>query len=105
MGLHARHGAAERVPPATRLDERNGPAPSALARALPFDRLDLVPQALSDQVLWHSVHGWRSTPPAPGPNASPAEAARASGAVAAFRRGRSVRAWLAVHGDGDGDDG
>jgi YVTN family beta-propeller protein len=74
----------------------NGPAAPAatLSAALPFDEPDLVPQELSDRVLWQSVHGAGARVPAPGPNASPAEHARALTALRAFRRHRSVRAAL-----------
>ncbi len=48
-----------------------------LSGELPFNRMDQVPQAISDQILWQSVHGAHSTPPAAGPNASPEEAQRA----------------------------
>jgi hypothetical protein len=65
-----------------------------LSDELPFDKLDLVPQALSDRILWASVHGADSPPPAPGPNASPAEHARAVGALRVLRRGGDVRAYL-----------
>ena len=43
---------------------------AALSARLPFDRMDAVPQAVSDRILWHAVHGARSTAPPPGPNAS-----------------------------------
>ncbi|HEX8121450.1 MAG TPA: alkaline phosphatase family protein [Solirubrobacteraceae bacterium] len=35
--------------------------------------LDRIPQHEMDRLLWKSVHGWRSTPPPPGPNAEPGE--------------------------------
>lgn len=57
--------------------------------ALPWDRLDAVPQELSDRILWRAVHGAGSTSPAPGPNASPVEHARAI----------AVRHALAAHAD------
>jgi YVTN family beta-propeller protein len=37
---------------------------------LPWNRLDQVPQGISDQILWQSVFGAKSKPPPPGPNAS-----------------------------------
>ena len=49
----------------------------SLSRRLPFSRLDAVPQAISDQILWASVHGAKSKPPAAGPDASPDEIDRA----------------------------
>ncbi len=61
-----------------------------LADQLPFDQVDLVPQALSDDVLWHSVYGWSSTPPTPGPGASQAEELRARVAVEAYARQRDI---------------
>jgi YVTN family beta-propeller protein len=65
-----------------------------LAAALPYNQLDQVPQALFDQVIWKSVHGPNSTPPAPGPNASPAEAARAAGALRTLRSGGNVAKYI-----------
>jgi DNA-binding beta-propeller fold protein YncE len=61
-----------------------------LALALPFDKVDLVPQELSDQVLWHSVYGWGSTAPGPGPGASPDEQHRALVALDAFHQHRDI---------------
>jgi hypothetical protein len=69
-------------------------ADSALSRSLPWNDTDLVPQTLSDRILWHSVHGAHSTPPLPGPGASPDELARATTALRAHRAGASVRAAL-----------
>lgn len=91
------------IPPSQSLKQLNLPsAPDAkLSAALPFDTLDLVPEAVMDRVLWHSVYGQDATPPPPGPNASPAEAARAAGAMRAYRAGRSVRGWLRAHADTD----
>ena len=51
---------------------------AGLSDRLPFNSLDATPQAISDQVLWASVHGARSKAPAPGPNASPDEVDRAA---------------------------
>jgi len=51
-----------------------------------------------DEILWHSVHGASSTPPAPGPNASLAERARAIGAMRIYRSGGDVRSWLLRQG-------
>jgi hypothetical protein len=69
-------------------------AAGPLVAALPFDQPDVVPQAIFDAVLWHSVYGQDSTPPPAGPDASPLEAERAAGALAVFRAGGNVRAWL-----------
>ena len=80
---------------------------AALARMsarLPFDKLDQVPQAISDRILWASVHGEHSTPPPPGPNASPEEHERATTALRIMRRGGHVRAYLARTA-GEDDDG
>jgi YVTN family beta-propeller protein len=65
--------------PAYSLTTRNtSSSPLAgLSRELPWNRLDAVPQAISDQILWASVHGAGSSPPAAGPNASPDEVDRA----------------------------
>jgi hypothetical protein len=69
-------------------------AAGRLARALPYDKLDLVPQSLFDQVIWKSVYGANSTPPGPGPNASPDEVARAQGAIWTLNHGGNVAAFL-----------
>ena len=91
------------IQPAQSLDARNPvtlstavPSMSAantaheLALSLPFDHIDLVPQELSDQVLWHSVYGWASNPPPAGPGASLDESNRATTALAAFQQGRNI---------------
>jgi hypothetical protein len=74
------------------LDAAPTPASRAheLALQLPFERVDLVPQALSDQVLWHSVFGWAASPPPPGPGMSSREQDRSTVAVDAFRQQRSI---------------
>ncbi len=73
-----------------------------LAAQLPFDHVDLVPQALSDEVLWHAVYGWGSTPPLPGPDPSAIEEERASVALGAFGQGRDIAtALLAISPDDD----
>jgi len=88
------------IQPTQKLNEVNGSkAPDAkLSAALPFEHPDVVPQAVLDRILWHSVHGESSTPPAPGPNSSPAEHERAVRALGAYRAHRSVRAALAGRG-------
>ncbi len=53
-------------------------ADAKLSKQLPWDRLDAVPQSISDQILWASVHGANSSPPPAGPNASPDEVDRAT---------------------------
>ena len=74
-------------------------AAGPLVAELPFDQPDVVPQSIFDEVLWRSVYGEGSTPPRPGPDASPLEAARASGALAVWRAGGNVRRWLLTHTD------
>jgi YVTN family beta-propeller protein len=74
-------------------------ANARLSAALPWNKVDTVPQRLSDRILWQSVFGPDSTPPPPGPNASPVERARATGALKVFRAGGSVRRWLVEHGE------
>ena len=74
-----------------------------LALALPFEKLDLVPQELSDAMLWHSVYGWDSTPPPPGPGASAEEHTRALVALDAFHEHRDIGdALTLLGGDDDG---
>ena len=76
-----------------------GAANARLSAELPWDKTDLVPQRLADRIIWQSVFGPDSVPPPPGPNASPVERARALGALKEYRAGRSVREWLADHGE------
>jgi hypothetical protein len=54
-----------------------------------------VPQEISDKVLWAAVHGTGSTPPAPGPNSSPAEHERAALVWSMLAAHRNVRGVLA----------
>lgn len=72
-----------------------------MSAALPWNVIDTVPQALSDYILWKAVYGEDSTPPAPGPNASPAEHQRAVAALAIYRKGGDVRAFLTENADPD----
>jgi hypothetical protein len=60
------------IKPAQDLNERNAntPANRAAVRGLDLSALDRVPQRQLDAMLWHSIHGFRSQPPPPGPNAS-----------------------------------
>jgi hypothetical protein len=90
------------VQPDQSLAELNTPSSpdAAMSKALPFDRIDAVPEEIMDRILWHSVYGEDSTPPAPGPNASPAEHTRAAVAMRLLRTGGDVRGWLLRHGDG-----
>jgi YVTN family beta-propeller protein len=46
---------------------------ASISKAMPWDRLDAVPQGVSDKILWAAVHG-TSVPAAPaGPNAAAVE--------------------------------
>ena len=80
-----------------------GAAAQALAADLPFDHVDLVPQELSDQVLWHTVYGWDSIPPAAGPGSSPVEHARTILALDTWRRRGDIAAALSGGGTTPGD--
>jgi len=84
------------IQPQQSLTEVNPPnaANARLSASLPWDKIDFVPQRLADRILWQSVFGRGSTPPPAGPNASPAERARAVGALRRLRRGDSARRWL-----------
>jgi hypothetical protein len=54
-------------------------APAAkLSNELPWNRLDAVPQAISDEILWASAHGSGAAAPPGGPHASPDEVDRAA---------------------------
>jgi hypothetical protein len=81
-------------------------ASSAMASTsakLPWRQMDLVPQALSDEILWHAVHGNGSAPPAPGPDASPIEHVRTTIAQGLLSHHGNVRAYLRrTGGDDDG---
>jgi hypothetical protein len=74
-------------------------ASAAMSAAMPWDQLDAVPQRLSDIILWKAVYGEDSTPPAPGPNASRAESARADAVMALYEKhkARPARAKQAIH--------
>jgi len=91
------------VNPTQSLREINGAGAPLAARSnqLPWSKSDLVPQAISDQTLWKAVHGAASTPPPPGPNASPLEHSRALGVESVLRRHGNARAFL-EHRGGDG---
>ena len=66
---------------------------------LPWDKVDAVPQRLSDELIWQSVFGPGSAVPPAGPNHSPEERARTNGALRLLRQGKSARAWLLKGGD------
>jgi hypothetical protein len=93
------------IMPTQSIAEQNT-ASSAMASTsarLPWKQMDLVPQALSDEILWHALHGSGSTPPAPGPNASPIEHLRTTIARRLLRSHGNVRAYLRrTGGDPDG---
>jgi YVTN family beta-propeller protein len=93
------------IQPQQSLTETNAAgAPNArLSAQLPFDETDVVPQRISDRIVWQSVFGADSEPPEPGPNASPVERGRARGALARFRRGENPRAWLIDTAEEDED--
>lgn len=97
------------VRPTQSLTEVNGAAAplGALSDAMPFDHLDLVPQAVMDQILYAAIRGTDTPPPAPGPgpgpHASREEHARAVGALEEVAAGRSPLEWLRDHG-GEADD-
>jgi DNA-binding beta-propeller fold protein YncE len=82
----------------TETNPTNSPQ-AALSAALPFDKVDVVPQRLADRIIWQSVFGADSVPPPAGPNASPIERARAVGALRRYRAGKSVRRWLIEHAE------
>jgi YVTN family beta-propeller protein len=93
------------IEPTYPIDKKNTKtAPDAnLSSELPWNQLDAVPQAMSDQILWQSVFGATSRPPGAGPNASPDEVERAIMMRYLLRRthenpaSAAVRAWEA-HG-------
>lgn len=94
------------ITPQQSLDQRNSAATArGIDALLPYHRVDLVPQELFDQALWHSVYGARSIAPRPGPDASPIEHARATGALSAFRQHHSVSGWLKSHTPSDTQQG
>jgi hypothetical protein len=87
---------------------KNSAANAKLSAVLPWHRLDAVPQAISDRLLWQRLYGAHATPPSPGPNASRAEHKRAVQAMAIYARYRNRpqtarRELLKYLGGGDGD--
>ena len=90
------------IAPKQDIGEINGSsAPmAALSDKLPWDRIDEVPQEISDQILWASVHGAGSTPPPRGPNASLIEHDRAVSVRAVLTAGGNALAYLSGSGDG-----
>lgn len=86
------------IQPQVSLTKINRPATAAarsmmkLSKTMPWGGTDLVPQQIADAMLWKSVYGADSTPPRPGPNASPAEDARAQRTLELFASGASAQA-------------
>ena len=89
------------IQPAQSMTETNpaGAPGAAMSKALPWDKVDAVPQRLSDELIWQSVFGAGSVAPPAGPNHSPEERARATGALRLLHQGKSARAWLLKGGD------
>jgi hypothetical protein len=81
------------IVPSVDMTETN-PATAANRRAsegLPLNSVDLVPQRKLDAMLWHYRHGFGSTPPPPGPNASGKdESSRDESDDAALRNPRAI---------------
>ena len=81
-------------------------ANAALSAALPYNQVDRVPQAINDRLLWQRVFGAKAAP-APGPNGSRSEHARAEEVMRLWQRDRpgkaaeKIRDYLSAHGDGD----
>jgi hypothetical protein len=69
-------------------------ANAALSARLPWGRMDAVPQAISDRILWQRVYGIGSEPPPPGPNASRRERQRAIDVMTALRTGKNAGTLL-----------
>jgi hypothetical protein len=58
------------VPAQSRSETNSTSAPNASqSRSLQLEHTDETPQHTLDRILWQSVHGARSEPPPPGPNA------------------------------------
>ena len=89
------------IQPSQPMSETNpaNAAGAAMSKALPWDKVDAVPQRLSDELIWQSVFGPGSAVPPAGPNHSPEERARTNGALRLLRQGKSARAWLLKGGD------
>jgi YVTN family beta-propeller protein len=85
------------IAPTQDIAKTNGVSAAAakLSAALPWNRLDAVPQEISDRVLWAAVHGAASHAPPPGPNASLGEHQRAVLISALLSAHRDVRSVLA----------
>ena len=66
-------------------------ATAKFSNLMPWAGTDLVPQQISDAMLWKSVYGEQATPPRPGPNASAAEAARAKRVMELWKQGAGAK--------------
>ena len=95
------------IQPEQSMTETNGAAAplARLSASLPFDQVDVVPQRLSDRIIWQSVFGAGAEPPPAGPNASPVERSRAVGAMRRLRAGKSARRWLIGHAGVEEEEG
>jgi YVTN family beta-propeller protein len=92
------------VQPQQSIGQRNGapatPVAGSIARlsdALPYERQDVVPQTITDRILWQSVYGSTRPTPGPGPNASALEIERANEVMEVYREGGDVDAWIKGH--------
>jgi DNA-binding beta-propeller fold protein YncE len=59
------------IPPKMNINARNANTARnrRAMKGLNVKTIDKIPQHVLDNLLWHSVKGWHSTPPPPGPNA------------------------------------
>src|SRR5262249_18209764 len=71
-----------------------GSAVARMSKALPWNRLDAVPQAGSDKILWAALHRPSAPAPAAGPNASPLERERAAVALRMLAEHKDAARWL-----------
>jgi hypothetical protein len=69
-------------------------AMARLSAKLPWNRLDAVPQEISDEILWADVHGASVPSPARGPDASLVEHERAVVTWALLRAHKNLKALL-----------
>jgi phospholipase C len=75
-------------------------ADARMSDALAWNRLDAVPQEISDQILWAAVHGTSLPTLPPGPNASATEHRRAVLIEKILRAHKSLRGLLLRGADG-----
>ncbi len=99
------------IQPQQRIDARNGvpstPTARSIARlsdALPYERQDVVPQPISDRIIWQSVYGDSRPVPQPGPNASPLETERSQEVMDVYRAGGDVAKFLEGHPGEEAED-